>query len=82
MNLETAQLFFGYGALIGYGVLLLWTAIFRFAHDWHYKRTRYFFKQVKRDTYDNVHLYGIAAFKLAIILFYVTPFFVLCLLRR
>lgn len=82
MNLETLQTFFGYCTLIGYGVLLLWTVVFRFAHDWHFGMAKGWFKTATVEAYDMVNFAGIAAFKLAIVLFFLIPFISIWLIAK
>ena len=81
MNVEILQSFFGWCSLIGYALLLLWTLLFRFARDWHFGLTRSFFKEITRETYDNVNLFGLATFKIAVIILFLIPYMALLIVR-
>ena len=39
MDMETAKTFFLWCTLLSYGILFIWTIVFRFARDWHYNLT-------------------------------------------
>lgn len=54
--------------------------LLRTAHDWHFEITKLFFRKLEVETYDTVHLAGMALFKLGVILFFVIPFVALWLL--
>ena len=82
MNIKTLRNFFGYCTLIGYGVLLIWSIIFRFAHDWHFGIAKLWFANSTVEAYDLVNLAGIAGFKIAIILFFFVPFVSLWIITR
>ena len=81
MNIETVSSFFLWCTLLNYGVLILWTLVFCFAHDWHYRLTNRFFT-VSVEQYDLVSLGGVAIYKIAIILLNLVPFIALCIVSR
>lgn len=79
MNIETVRSFFLWCTVINYAVLLLWVVIFWVVHGWHFRLTNRFFK-VSVETYDLVNFFGIAAFKIAIILLNLVPFIALSII--
>jgi hypothetical protein len=81
MNIETAKSFFLWCTIINYGVLLLWSGVFLFAHDWHYGLTAYWFRSVSGEQYDRIMLFGIAFYKISIILFNLVPYAALCIVK-
>jgi len=81
MDLATAQYFFGYCFVIGSVVLLLWSVIFRFAHDWHFRIAKLWFQALSVETYYAVNLAGLSAFKIAVVALFLIPFVALSLLR-
>lgn len=82
MNIEIAKSFFLWCTIINYGVLLLWSGVFLFAHDWHYRLTTRWFRKLSVEQYDNVIFVGIAFFKISIILFSLVPYVALCIISR
>ena len=82
MSIELLKSFFLWCTIINYGVLLLWCAVFLFAHDWHYGIAKRFFRNTSVEQYDTVNFFGIAFFKIAIILFNLVPYVGLCIVIR
>jgi hypothetical protein len=63
---------------LNYGVLLLWSVAFIFAHDWMYRlHTRWF--KLSVETFDALHYAGLAIYKIGILLFNVVPWIALYL---
>lgn len=82
MNIETAKSFFLWCTILNYGVLLVWSLVFIFAHDWHYRLTTRWFRKFSIEHYDLVILAGIAFFKITILLFSLVPYLALCITSR
>lgn len=57
---------------LNYALLLMWTGIFIFAHDWMYGLHSRWFK-ISVGAFDAVHYAGIGIYKIGIILFYLAP---------
>ena len=81
LNIETARRIFLWCTVINYSVLLLWSAVFLFAHDWHYGLTTYWFRGVSAAQYDLVMFGGIAFFKILVILFNLVPYLALSIVK-
>jgi len=63
-------------AVINYGILLLWFVVFRFAHDWIYRlHGRWFRMSVEQ--FDAAHYSAMAIYKIATLLFGITPYIAL-----
>ena len=82
MNIETAKSFFLWCTIINYCVLLIWCGVFLFAHDLHYGLAKRFFRNASVEQYDGVNFFGIAFYKLSIILFNLVPYAALCIISR
>ena len=81
MNIETVKRFFLWCTVINYGLLLLWSAVFLLAHDWHYGLTTFWFRSVSTEQYDRVMFAGIAFYKILVILFNLVPFLALSIVK-
>ena len=58
--------------IFNYAILLTWVGIFIFGHEWFYRiHTRWF--KLSPETFDAIHLAGIAFYKLGIILLNLVP---------
>lgn len=76
MSIEIARQFLLWCTVINYGILLLWFAMFAFAHDWmHQFHGRWF--RLSVDQFDAIHYAGIAIFKVGVILFNLVPYIAL-----
>ncbi|MGA2370796.1 MAG: DUF6868 family protein [Candidatus Korobacteraceae bacterium] len=63
---------------LNYAILLTWSGVFIFAHDWMYRmHTRWF--RLSVETFDAIHYAGLAVYKIGIILLNLVPFIALCL---
>ena len=82
MNIETTRNFFLWCTLLNYAVLLIWAAMFWLAHDWHYGLTKMFFRGLSAERYDMVSLFGIAIYKVAVIVLNLVPYIALCIISR
>ena len=81
MNLELLRHFFMWCTVINYVILVVWVALFIFAHD--YTKTLND-KIIGREIahFDSIQYAGIALYKLGIILFNFVPWMVLCLMTN
>jgi hypothetical protein len=66
--------------LIDYAALLIWFALFAFAHRWMYRLHSRWFK-LSLETFDALHFGGMTVFKIGIVLFNVVPMLALCIMR-
>ena len=80
--METAKNFLLWCTVLNYGILLLWSVLFRWAHDWHYNLTKSWFSDLSAESYDMVNLFGIAFYKLAVMVFNLVPYIALCIMTR
>lgn len=63
---------------LNYAILLIWSGVFIFAHDWMYRvHTRWF--KLSLETFDAMNYAGLAVYKIGIILLYPVPLIALCL---
>ncbi len=80
LTIETLSGVLGWTALINYALLVLWFAVFLFAHDWLYRlHSRWF--NLPTQTFDTLHYAGMIFYKLCIFLFFLTPWLALCIVR-
>ncbi len=80
MNVEMAARFLLWSTVLNYMILLVWFLVFIFAHDFiHRLHGRWF--HLSRERFDTLHYGSMAVFKLGIILFNLTPYIVLTLVR-
>ncbi len=73
-NMDPSQIgrFFLWCALINYGLLLLWFAIFAYARNWVFHIHSRWIK-VSDEHFDAIHYAGMMTYKLAIFLFCLAP---------
>ena len=72
MDIDRLQSFLLWCAGINYAILLVWFAVFVFAHDWlHRMHTRWFRLSVEH--FDALNYLGVAVYKIGIILFVLVP---------
>lgn len=63
---------------LNYAILLSWSGVFIFAHNWIYRmHTRWF--KLPLETFDAMHYAGLAVYKIGIILLNLVPLIALCL---
>ncbi|MDF3036466.1 MAG: putative rane protein [Paucimonas sp.] len=80
MHVSELKEFFFWSAAINYGVLLVWFAVFVFAHEWVYRmHTRWF--RLSVETFDALNYLGVAVYKIGIMLLNLTPLIALHLIR-
>lgn len=76
MNMTFAQDFLLYCLAINYGILLVWFMAFRFGHAWLFKLHGRWFR-LSEERFDAIHYGGMAAYKIGVLLFNLTPFIAL-----
>ena len=76
MNIEMAQDFLLWCAVINYGLLLYWFLLFTLAHDWSYRLLSRWFR-LSVETSDALNVGGMTIYKLGIILFNIVPYIAL-----
>ena len=74
MHIRNIRRFLGYCTLFGYLLLLVWTVLFLYAHNWHFGLTKNWFPNLSVEAYDNVMLMGMAGFKIIVVTFFLIPF--------
>jgi hypothetical protein len=67
-------------AAINYAILLLWFAVFVFAHDWTYRMHSRWFR-LTPEAFDAMNFVAIAIYKVGIILFFIVPAIALAWMR-
>ena len=76
MTVETLRAVLGWCSVINYALLILWWLFFSFAHDWvHRCHSRWI--KLPVETFDSINYGGMAAFKIAIFMFNLVPYFAL-----
>ena len=81
MNVEEIRHALLWCAVINYGVLLVWFAMFALARDWtHRLHGRWF--RLSAERFDAIHYAAMAAYKLGIVLFNLVPYFALLIVGR
>lgn len=63
---------------LNYAILLIWSGVLIFAHNWMYRmHTRWF--KLPLETFDAMHYAGLAVYKIGIILLNLVPLIAFCL---
>jgi hypothetical protein len=76
MTLEIIRAALGWCAIINLAFLCVWSFFMIVAHDFTYRmHTRWF--KLSRETFDTIHYSGMAAYKVAIFMFNLVPYFAL-----
>ena len=79
MNLETLRTFLGWCTLINFGLLTVWWVVFALGRGWiHRLHSRWV--NIDRARMEAIHYQAMAGFKLAVILFNLTPWIALHLM--
>ena len=63
-------------AVVNYVLLVVWFLLFVFPHDWLYRLWRTWFRLPARQ-FDAINYFGIALYKLGILMFNIVPYLVL-----
>ena len=72
MDIQQLQAFLIWCAGINYAILIIWFAVFVFAHDWLYRmHSRWF--NLTAQMFDALNYGGVAVYKIGIMLFVLTP---------
>lgn len=72
IDLDTLRRILIWSLVVNYVVLLVWFAVFAWAHDWMYGlHTRWF--RLSRETFDALHYGGMSAYKIGILLLNLAP---------
>lgn len=79
MNVEMIQKFLLGCLAVNAGILFLWAGMLTVAGDWIYRVHRTIFKHLSRESFDAIHYGGMAAYKMATVLFTGVPLLVLWL---
>jgi hypothetical protein len=80
IDVECLKTFFLYAALINWGILLYWFLCLMFLKQWVYNFHRRWFDLSDQEL-DRIHYGALAAYKLAIIVLFLTPWLVLLILH-
>ena len=79
MTMETLRIFLGWCTLINIGLLLVWWLVFVFCRGWVYRlHSRWW--PMDQERFNAIHYQAMAGFKLAMILFNLTPWVALQLM--
>jgi len=76
MTLELIRGILGWCTLLHFGLLLLWTLTFVFAHGWLYRLHGRLFP-MPENTFNAIHYAGLAGYKLAVLVFAAVPWLAL-----
>lgn len=72
MSLDILKSFLLWCLIVDYAILILWFLMFTFARGWMYRLHGHWFK-LSSESFDLIHYAGMAGFKLAIVVFNLTP---------
>ena len=67
--------------VVNYGILIIWFAAFRFAHDPLYRIHSRWFK-LSAETFDAIHYAGMAIYKVGVLLLNLAPFIALHIIEN
>ena len=76
MTKDNLRTFLGWCTVLNLGVLTLWFLVIVFARDFVFNMHNWFF-ELSEEGFDEIHYTAITCYKLAIFLFYLTPYLVL-----
>ena len=76
MTIETMRAVLGWCSIINIGLLLWWSLILIFAHDWVYRFHSKWYN-IPVEKFDAIHYSGIAFFKILIFVFNLAPYLAL-----
>ena len=80
ISIENLRTFLGWCTFINVGMFAVWSLAFVFAHDLMFKvHTRWF--KISEERFDEIHYTMMGYYKLAVILFNLTPYLVLRLVQ-
>jgi hypothetical protein len=78
MTIQLFQTFIGWCAVINYGLLLFWAAIFILVHDRVYRLHSQWFDLTK-ERFDALHYLLMGVYKILVLVFFVIPYFAILL---
>ena len=73
---ENLRTFLGWCTVINLGILLYWFLAIAFAHDFVFQTHTWWF-EISEERFDEIHYTMMGYYKLAVLLFNVTPYLVL-----
>jgi hypothetical protein len=73
---ENLRTFLGWCTVINLGLLLYWILALVFAHDWVFGAHTWLF-EISKESFDEINYAMMGYYKLAVLLFNVTPYLVL-----
>lgn len=76
MSLEILQKTLGWCAVINIGIILFWFLLITFGRNWVYKIHRIFFN-LSKEQLSAIHYTGLMLYKLALLVFFIVPYFAL-----
>ncbi len=79
MDVEGAKAFLLWCLVINYGVLLVWFAAFRLAHDWMFGLHGRWFR-IPEERFDAIHYAGMAVYKIGVLLLNLAPYVALVII--
>jgi len=80
MKMEFTRDILLWSTVINYGILVVWFLAFVFAHDWMLRLHGTWFR-LTDEQFDALHYGGMAIYKVGILLFNLSPFLALSVLR-
>ncbi len=81
MSVEMLREFLGWCAVINYGILLVWSLVFMFAHDWMHRFHGHWFR-LSVEQFDTLHYAAMAMYKIGIFLFNLVPYVALLIVSQ
>jgi hypothetical protein len=82
MTLEKLRSMLGWCTVINVALLLLWSGIFLFAHDWMFQLHGRFGFKMTQEVFDAMHYGGLGLYKLAIWMLNLAPYIALRIIGR
>jgi len=79
MTIDTLREFLLWCTVINYAFVLIWFAVFVYAHDWLYRLHGGWFK-LSAQQFDAIHYAGLAVYKVGILLLNLAPLVALCII--
>tara|TARA_Y100001934_G_C12282789_1_gene740789 strand:- start:685 stop:957 length:273 start_codon:yes stop_codon:yes gene_type:complete len=76
MTKDNLRIFFGWCSVINLGILLYWILALIFAHRWVFWVHTWWF-EISKESFDKINYTLMVCYKLAVILFNITPYLVL-----
>ena len=80
MSVELARNVLLWCTVINFAFVLVWFLLFVWLHEWLYRRWSTWFR-LTAEQFDAINFAGIVVYELAILLFNLTPYIALCIVR-